>query len=705
MKNITISLVLLAILSFPYKEVSAQMFYLPDTAFKDYLIDRGCGPCITGDSIDSNCPQVLTISFIGVTDAYGPVGSIEGIQAFKNLRTLGISTNPGTGIVVPILPDSIKTLIIDFCPGITVSALPPFLEKLNFEVCSLTTLPPLPNSLIELNCKNNNLTSLPALPQSLRHLDCSNNDLTAIPPLPDTLVELNCYNNPSLTCFPRLTYIESLRFDLCPISCLPNYGQVQQSTPDINTFLVCDTNNSIGCDVYWNFSGNTYLDSDSNCQFSLSEDGIDHLRVLLFESGNLVQQSFTRIQGFYALEANSIGNYSIVLDTANLPVDLFCPVPGIYYDTLTVNDTIFRGNDFGFKCKPGFDLGVWSVVSSGLRAGNQSTIHIHAGDFASYFGAHCLSGMSAALTINLSGQIQYDGPDPGAMIPSSVSGNTITYSIADIGQVDSDNDFVIFVRTDSAASIGSEICFYAAITPVNGDLNSLNNSLVQCFSVVGSLDPNDKAVFPNGDIDTTASWLTYTVRFQNTGNSYAENVHIIDTLDANLDLSTFQLLSTSHPSIVQILDGGIARFNFPGIFLPDSIADEPESHGYVQYRIRPKPGLSVGSQIQNTAYIYFDFNAPVVTNTTLNMVALPVGIKAISYHQTQVWPNPVSGQLHVAANEPYSIRVLNILGAEVYRHGKVNSDLTINTEAWTPGIYFVEMNFNDRIQVKKVIKN
>ena len=693
----------LAIGFIQFNLVSAQMFYLPDTAFKDYLIARGCGPCITGDSIDSNCSQVIAITSILVNDAYGPVGSLEGIQAFTNLSYLTISTNPG--IVVQSLPVSLRFLFIDYCPGLSITVLPPLLETLKIAICSLAVLPPLPNSLVELDCSGNNLTSLPALPQSLRQLRCVGNDLSTIPALPDTLVELICNSNPSLTCLPRLTYIESLSFNNCSVSCLPNYGQVQFSSPDINNYLVCDTNNSNGCDVYWNFSGNAYLDNDSNCQFSLSEDGINHLRILLYENGNLVQQSFTRNDGFFALEANSLGNYSIVLDTANLPFELICPMPGIYYDTLTVNDTIFRGNDFGFKCKSGFDLGAWSIVSTRLRAGNQSTVHINAGDVSAFYGYHCLSGMSATLTINLSGQIQYVGPAPGARVPSSVFGNTITYSIPDINLVDPNHDFVIEVETDTSASIGSEICFSASITPLAGDFNPLNNSLVQCFTVEGSFDPNDKAVYPAGDIDTTASWLTYTVRFQNTGNSYAENIHIIDALDSNLDLSTFQLLSTSHPSVVQILDGGIARFNFPGIFLPDSNANEPESHGYVQYRIRPKPGLPVGSQIQNTAYIYFDFNAPVVTNTTLNTVTLPVGIKGISYNQTRVWPNPVSGQLNVSANGSFSISVRNILGAVVFRHERVNNDFQINTQSWTPGIYFVEINFDNGIEVKKVIRN
>src|SRR5204863_1735372 len=143
-------------------------------------------------------------------------------------------------------------------------------------------------------------------------------------------------------------------------------------------------------------------------------------------------------------------------------------------------------------------------------------------------------------------------------------------------------------------------------------------------------------------------WLTYTIHFQNTGNADAEHIYITDTLDANLDLSTFQLLAYSHRPLVQILDGGIARFNFPNINLPDSNSNEPASHGYVQYKIKMKDNATVGTQINNTAYIYFDFNAPVVTNTTINTVISSVGIATINNDlQVSVFPNPTQNEFTV----------------------------------------------------------
>ena len=155
-----------------------------------------------------------------------------------------------------------------------------------------------------------------------------------------------------------------------------------------------------------------------------------------------------------------------------------------------------------------------------------------------------------------------------------------------------------------------------SIMPTAGDYNLSNNSLTYCFPVVNALDPNAKEVYPMGNVDS-GQWLTYTIRFQNTGNAPAQNIYIIDTLSPYIDASTFQLLAYSALNLTQIF-GNVVRFNFPNINLPDSASNEPASHGYVQFKVKLKAGAPSGVQVNNTAYIYFDLNPAVVTNTVSN---------------------------------------------------------------------------------------
>ncbi|MBK7966797.1 MAG: hypothetical protein IPK10_17105 [Bacteroidetes bacterium] len=195
------------------------------------------------------------------------------------------------------------------------------------------------------------------------------------------------------------------------------------------------------------------------------------------------------------------------------------------------------------------------------------------------------------------------------------------YAITDFGLVDILNDFRFIIHIDTAAQLGQQVCFNVLVDPIAGDVNAYNNYYTHCFNIVNSYDPNDKQVNPSGLTDTSLYDLTYTIRFQNTGNAPAQHIYVLDTLDQNIDESSFQLLAYSHEPQMQIV-GKRVRFNFPNINLPDSVNNEPMSHGYVQYRVRRNESLPIGTQIQNTAYIYFDFNPPIQTNTTTNEIAV-----------------------------------------------------------------------------------
>ncbi|MBI1267340.1 MAG: T9SS type A sorting domain-containing protein [Cryomorphaceae bacterium] len=143
--------------------------------------------------------------------------------------------------------------------------------------------------------------------------------------------------------------------------------------------------------------------------------------------------------------------------------------------------------------------------------------------------------------------------------------------------------------------------------------------------VLCAYDPNDKQVFPMGYAephyirpDTT---LEYLVRFQNTGNFQAFNVLVRDTISEHLDLSTFELVANSHS--VQTCINAETReiqFFFENINLPDSTCCEADSHGLIAYKIRTKSDLAHNTEIENTAYIFFDSNPAIVTNTTLNTI-------------------------------------------------------------------------------------
>ncbi len=57
---------------------------------------------------------------------------------------------------------------------------------------------------------------------------------------------------------------------------------------------------------------------------------------------------------------------------------------------------------------------------------------------------------------------------------------------------------------------------------------------------------------------------------------------------------------------------GIATWVFNPIALVDSFKNEPESHGFLSFTVKQQQGLPYGHRIENSAAIYFDFNAPII---------------------------------------------------------------------------------------------
>ena len=149
---------------------------------------------------------------------------------------------------------------------------------------------------------------------------------------------------------------------------------------------------------------------------------------------------------------------------------------------------------------------------------------------------------------------------------------------------------------------------------------------VDCQPILDSYDPNDKQVLPVGftaaHYTPTNTPLKYQVRFQNTGNDVAYRVEVVDTLAAELDLSTLRVGAVSHPYRLTVTGKKrpILTFTFDNILLPASSQDLAGSNGFVQFSIQPKAGLVPKASIANYADIFFDFNEPVRTNTTLNRI-------------------------------------------------------------------------------------
>ncbi len=633
---------------------------------------------------------------------------------------------------LPILPAALVTLSCDFNQLTSLPALPASLTYLSCTsnqltslpllpiglwqglyciLNQLTTLPPLPPVLQRLYCDYNSLTSLPNLPGSLTYLSCVENpQLASIPTLPDSMFYLDCDGDSNLTCLPELKRIEYLSFQGTAVTCLPDYGSVTSSTPTLNTVPLCGIYNPTGCQPFWNVSGQNFYDQNNDCQFDSIDVGTNYVKTQLYSGGTLVQQTFSGGEGFYSFDSVANGSYTVQVDTSNLPFTVSCPDSDYYTVSLTPTDTLSYNNNFAFKCRTqGFDVGVQSVLNNYVtpRPNSIFTLNTIAGDMSELYGAHCAAGISGQVQISFNGQLSYVGPATGALTPTTVNGNTISWTIADYGAVNDFTAFNLLFKVDSLATAGSSLCFTVTVTPTAGDYNPSNNTLTYCFPVVASLDPNEKEVYPSGNTDTSVHWLTYTIRFQNTGTAPAQNVRITDTLGDFLDASTFQLLAYSAKNLTQIFGNDIV-FNFPNINLPDSATSDSASRGFVQFKIMILHNLPLFTQITNTADIYFDLNPAVVTNTTVNTISIPAGIAPVSGElNMQLYPNPAKNYVIVETDENAvggMLQITDVAGREIAKMQITNSKLRIPTSALTGGVYLVKVcDLNGRTGVGKLV--
>ena len=240
---------------------------------------------------------------------------------------------------------------------------------------------------------------------------------------------------------------------------------------------------------------------------------------------------------------------------------------------------------------------------------------------------------------------------------------------------------------------------------------------IYCGMVTGSYDPNDKMGYPTG-VDSLHNVypnqsLEYVIRFQNTGNDTAFTVVIRDTLDTDLDIFTVQPGASSHIYSFRLYGQRILEWTFNNILLPDSNRNEPGSHGFVSFKVEQNKNLPNGTKIENSAGIYFDFNAPVFTNTTLQTI--DDGVKKITTDskekilqqgkknmEIKIYPNPFHGTtvikisgLSGAFGTKITCKIYNLLGKEVTQQCNLNrkgDEYIIERGSLKSGVYFYRLS-------------
>jgi len=262
---------------------------------------------------------------------------------------------------------------------------------------------------------------------------------------------------------------------------------------------------------------------------------------------------------------------------------------------------------------------------------------------------------------------------------------------------------ILIVPVDIA--LGSEVLFEARLAI--GDLEDediANNLCILKQKIVAAIDPNDKHTQQNYYIDPSQKVIDYNIRFQNTGSDTAYNILITDTIDPNLSISYLGIQEeVSHYKNLQSAitywkqPNGKYQYKiawrFNNILLADDKTNEEKSHGFINYRLNLANSLALGTTLNNRAFIYFDYQEPILTNVAKNIISKENLISnLIVQNQLKIYPNPANESITISNTyrNPIPVKIINSLGQTVYsKIINAESNLSINTAEMAKGIYII----------------
>lgn len=443
-------------------------------------------------------------------------------------------------------------------------------------------------------------------------------------------------------------------------------------------------------------TGKVYNDLNENCVEEGEEEMLEGRMVSL--SGSIQAHALTDTGGNFGFYVPP-GEYSLNVSTNNYWVNT-CD-PGISVSLVSVGDSSYN-NRIGAYLPPDIQDLYLSLVGGLLRPGYLTDYHIN------YTNIGTIEN-DGSIVFEFDSLMSFVSASPS---PDSIFMNKLIWNYFNLNPNET-RYIELTVQIDTNATLGWLLQpVFASIEPISSDLVPSNNTDSLHQLIIGPYDPNHKSIVPSGVLHDNDTLLTYTVQFQNMGTDTAFNVVVKDTISDWFDLSTFRLGATSHPATVQFV-GNLMFVHFEGANLPPDTVNYLASQGFFKYTIQRKIDVPLGTDIKNTAHIYFDYAVPVATNTThsyLGYMPEPEGIEELSnYIFVNVYPNPFTddftAEIILDKNASVELEIFDLTGRRVYQvnkalnAGKNLLELHVEDE----GIFILRTFINGEVRYSKII--
>lgn len=585
---------------------------------------------------------------------------LSGLASLNYLNTDNTSTNSinvqgCTNLEIMYCNNNylLNTLNIDGCINLkTLKISETDLISLNVNHCtSLQILSAVNNYLLKsLFIKNGKNELLTLTNNNLSYICCDDSQLASL----QSFISQGCSVNSYCSFTPGGVY----------------YTIQGQSKLDLNT-NGCDPNDGIFPNLKYSITNGTitgHLISDGSGNYSIPVEAGTHIITPVLENPTY----------FTATPANVSASFPA---TPSPLVQNFCIVPNGTHNDLEI--TLLPIS----PAIPGFSTTKYKLIYK--NKGNQPL----SGSVEYLYDESRMDFISAAQTVSsqTSGSLVWNYTN---LIPFE------SRSIEVIMRVNAPTD-------NPAVTVGDILHLQAKINPVISDELPLDNISSLHQTAVSSYDPNDKTCIEGNTITPAmvGNDVHYLIRFENTGNYFAENIVVKDMIDTDkFDISSLQITDTSHLCRAHITNGNKVEFIFENIDLPAT--PSPDRHGYVAFKIKTKSNLVVGNTFSNNAQIYFDYNLPITTNTATTTIQNAVlGSQEWEHARSEVsvFPNPVKDILNIKTEEKLqSVEIFDMNGRII--QSIISPQKQINVTNLAKGLYIVKIITEKRIQSEHFIK-
>jgi len=538
----------------------------------------------------------------------------------------------------------------------------------------------------------------------LTFLYCNNTQITTIDGRSNSILNFIEANNcPNLTSiYVKNGYFNTNEFSNCPNM---QYLCTDENEVTINQNLITTygyTNCSVSsyCSfvpggTFYTIQGNNRYDSNTNgCD--ASDNNLPNLKFAITNgttSGTFISNtsgSYTiPVQAgthtvmpilenptYFTVTSSNTGN--IVFPTATSPyVRDFCVTPNGIKNDLEVTIIPIE------VARPGFDA-FYKIIYK--NKGNQ----VANGSLSFTFNDAIMDLVTASPIVNVTGT------------------NSLSWNYANLNPFETREinlTFNVNSPMETPAVNGGDVLNYSATIVGATDETPTDNVFSLNQTVVNSYDPNDKTCLEGTTITPSmvGNYVHYVIRFENTGTFAAQNVVIKDMIDTTkFDITTLVPQSSSHPFVTRITNSNQVEFIFENINLP---FDDANNDGYVAFKIKTLPSLVLGDTFTNSANIYFDYNFPIVTNTTTTTVAA-LGNQDFDFGSVfTLSPVPAKDTLTITTKQTVvlsSVNIYNTLGQLVQVH--TNPTETIDVSGLQSGSYFVRITSDKGSATGKFLK-